>query len=64
MCGHGQVATRLTRSVMDRVKAGKMTPEAGARLLAQPCPCGIFNTERCAAILETCRTTASGGADR
>src|SRR5574342_635048 len=38
MCGHGQVATRLARAVIRRVKAGKMTPEAGARLLAQPCP--------------------------
>lgn len=60
MCGHGQVATRLTKTVMQRVKAGKMTPEAGAHLLALPCPCGIFNTERCAAILETCRTAAGG----
>ncbi len=51
MCGHGQVATRLTRAVMQRVRAGKMTPEAGALLLAQPCPCGIFNMERCAEIL-------------
>ncbi len=51
MCGHGQVATRLTRSVMERVQTGKMTPEAGAHLLAQPCPCGIFNTERCAEML-------------
>ncbi|HSB81587.1 MAG TPA: hypothetical protein VLH58_07725 [Candidatus Methylomirabilis sp.] len=56
MCGHGQVATRLARAVIRRVKAGKMTPEAGARLLAQPCPCGIFNTERCAGILEAERT--------
>ena len=57
MCGHGQVATRLTRAVMERVQAGKMTPEAGAHLLAQPCPCGIFNTERCAEILRACQKT-------
>jgi hypothetical protein len=64
MCGHGQVATRLTRVVMERVRTGKMTPEAGARLLALPCPCGIFNTERCTTILETCRTAASDDAGR
>ncbi len=58
MCGHGQVATRLARAVVERVKAGKMTPEAGARLLAQPCPCGIFNTERCAEILRGSRNPA------
>ena len=55
MCGHGQVPTRLTRAVIDRVKAGKMTPQAGAQLLAQPCPCGISNTHRCRAILDACR---------
>lgn len=63
MCGHGQVATRLTRVMMDRVRAGKMTPEAAAHLLAQPCPCGIFNTTRCAKILEAAQE-APVGADR
>ena len=51
MCGHGMVGSRLTKVVMERVKAGKMTPEKGAHLLAQPCPCGIFNTDRCEQIL-------------
>lgn len=64
MCGHGQVATRLTKAVVARVKAGKMTPEAGAKLLAQPCPCGIFNTTRCAAILKAVPQTAAGGSVR
>jgi len=57
MCGHGMVSATLARTVIEKVKAGKMTPEAGAHLLAQPCPCGIFNTERCGAILEICRTS-------
>jgi hypothetical protein len=61
MCGHGQVASRLTRAVSERVRAGKMTAEAGARLLAQPCPCGIFNTTRCAKILEAGREAPAGG---
>lgn len=55
MCGHGMVASKLTQVVMDRVRRGKMTPEKGAHLLAQPCPCGIFNTNRCRTILEGCR---------
>jgi len=55
MCGHGMVSTKLSTTVIEKVKAGKMTPEAGAHLLSQPCPCGIFNTERCSAILEECR---------
>lgn len=55
MCGHGMVGSKLTQVVMDRVRRGKMTPEKGAHLLAQPCPCGIFNTTRCRTILEGCR---------
>jgi hypothetical protein len=55
MCGHGLVSSKLSKAVIKRVEAGKMTPEAGADLLAQPCPCGIFNTERCTAILDECR---------
>jgi hypothetical protein len=55
MCGHGMVSAKLTKTVIEKVKAGKVTPEVGARLLAQPCPCGIFNTERCSAILEECQ---------
>jgi hypothetical protein len=62
MCGHAQVASRLARVVMERVRSGRMTPEKGAHLLAQPCPCGIFNTTRCAGILEQIRTEASAGA--
>lgn len=62
MCGHHQVGTRLARTVMERVKAGKMAPRAGAHLLAQPCPCGIFNTSRCAAILDAYRESGSDGA--
>lgn len=58
MCGHGMVSAALTATVIEKVKAGKMTPEAGARLLAQPCPCGIFNTDRCGDILEACREKA------
>lgn len=64
MCGHGQVATRLTRAVMGRVRSGKMTPEAGAHLLAQPCPCGIINTTRCAGILEKSRTETPADVSR
>jgi hypothetical protein len=52
MCGHGMVGSRLTKVVLEKVKSGKMTPEKAADFLAQPCPCGIFNTDRCAEILK------------
>ncbi|MBW2148017.1 MAG: hypothetical protein JRG73_06070 [Deltaproteobacteria bacterium] len=55
MCGHGMVASQLTKVVMEKVKAGKMSPEQGAHFLAQPCPCGIFNTDRCEELLEQSR---------
>ena len=61
MCGHHQIGSRLTAAVMERVKAGKMTPEAGSHLLAQPCPCGIFNTRRSTAVLEQIRKEARAG---
>ena len=64
MCGHGMVGARLTEVVMERVKAGKMTPEKGAHLLAQPCPCGIFNTDRCEQILAEWSKKKPGGESR
>ena len=51
MCGHGLVATHLVEEVAEKVKEGKLTPEKGAKLLAQPCPCGIFNLDRCVELL-------------
>lgn len=51
MCGHGLVATHLVEEVTKKVKSGKMTAEEGAQLLAQPCPCGIFNLDRCVDLL-------------
>ena len=51
MCGHGLVSSRLAAAVMKKVRSGKMTSQEGARFLAQPCPCGIFNTDRCQALL-------------
>ncbi|MEW6673674.1 MAG: hypothetical protein AB1427_18415 [Thermodesulfobacteriota bacterium] len=52
MCGHGMVSSRLTAAVVNKVRSGRMSPQEGAHQLAQPCPCGIFNTDRCQALLE------------
>jgi len=51
MCGHGLVATHLVEEVAQKVRMGKVTPEEGAVSLAQPCPCGIFNLDRCRVLL-------------
>ncbi len=52
MCGHGMVSVNLIRKAVDRIKAGKWTPEKAAETLFKPCMCGIFNPFRAAKILE------------
>jgi hypothetical protein len=47
MCGHSLVGSRLVCSVSEDIKRGAITPEEGAKILAKPCTCGIFNTVRC-----------------
>lgn len=51
MCGHGLVATNLARAMIKEVRAGRKTLEEAAIKLAQPCFCGILNTERAKQIL-------------
>ncbi|MCL4535557.1 MAG: hypothetical protein M1370_10415 [Bacteroidetes bacterium] len=51
MCGHALVATNLARAMMKEVKAGRKSLDEAAIKLAQPCFCGIFNTERAKQIL-------------
>jgi hypothetical protein len=52
MCGHGQVAFNLVAKIIEDVKTGKRTMEEGAKELARPCQCGVFNPVRAAAMLE------------
>jgi hypothetical protein len=52
MCGHHMIPPRFVEHVMKRVNKGKLTPEAGARELAEFCYCGIFNHIRCAKIID------------
>jgi len=51
MCGHGMVGSRLVRSVVERVRTGQLSPREGARELARPCVCGIFNVDRAEQLL-------------
>jgi hypothetical protein len=52
MCGHHMIPPKFVNSIIKRVKKGKMTPEEGAKELAEFCYCGIFNHIRCAKIIE------------
>ncbi len=51
MCGHGLVAGNLAKAMIKEVKAGRKTLDEAAVKLAQPCFCGILNTERARQIL-------------
>lgn len=46
MCGHGMISKTLVIDTIEKVKAGKMTPEQGAVRMGTPCVCGFFNPTR------------------
>jgi len=52
MCGHGMVTTNLINSVIGNIHKGKITIEQGANILAKPCLCGVFNTDRAKLLLK------------
>ncbi len=51
MCGHGLVAANLVKKAVAEVKDGRKTPEEAARMVGQPCICGIVNLSRTAKLL-------------
>jgi hypothetical protein len=53
MCGHHMIPAGLVEEVAERVKKGKITPEAGGLELATYCPCGIFNQVRAGKLLSS-----------
>ncbi len=52
MCGHHMIPPKFVDHVMRQVKKDKLTPEEGAKKLAEFCYCGIFNHIRCADIIK------------
>ena len=52
MCGHGLIGPNYVHEIARKVKKEKMTPDNGAKRLAKPCYCGIFNPERAAVLIE------------
>jgi hypothetical protein len=46
MCGHDYVGANLVKYLLERVKSGKMAPEAAAVEMAKQCTCNFFNVER------------------
>jgi hypothetical protein len=52
MCGHAMVASRLVDRAITELRSGKKTAGEAARMLAEPCICGIVNMDRAARLLE------------
>lgn len=58
MCGHAMISAGLVVQIRKAVAEGRMTPEEGAKRLAKPCYCGIFNISRAKELLEKERKQA------
>lgn len=54
MCGHAMISEHLTRTMIERVKQGKITPEDAGKELARQCICNIFNPARATALIKKC----------
>lgn len=52
MCGHGLISRALVEDTIQKVKAGRMTPEQGAVRIGTPCVCGFFNPTRAVKLLQ------------
>lgn len=46
LCGHSMVSPETIDHYVEEIKQGNMTPEEAAKMVAKPCPCGIFNVTR------------------
>lgn len=60
MCGHAMISAGLVKQIRKAVAQGRMEPEEGAKLLAKPCYCGIFNLTRAQDMLKAQRDQAVG----
>jgi hypothetical protein len=56
MCGHGMIASSLSKKMIDWVKEGRRTPDEAVTYLARFCSCGVFNPARAKRILEDARS--------
>jgi hypothetical protein len=52
LCGHHMVSPAMIDHYVEKIKKGKISPEAAAKKLAGPCVCGIFNTDRTVEVLK------------
>ena len=46
MCGHAMISAGLVAQIRKSVEDGILSPGEGAKRLAKPCYCGVFNIQR------------------
>lgn len=63
MCGHGLVSRRLVERVGRDVRAGRLSVQEAARIVARPCRCGAVNLEVAADIISRLADGQMGGDD-
>jgi hypothetical protein len=51
MCGHALVASSLVEKALADVREGKKTMSEAARMVGEPCICGIVNLARAEELL-------------
>lgn len=51
MCGHGMISKDLVIKTINDVRKGKKSLRDAAKIIAQPCVCGIFNVDRAEKLL-------------
>ncbi|MDR2893087.1 MAG: hypothetical protein LBV80_08395 [Deltaproteobacteria bacterium] len=51
-CGHGLIAANLVKSMVEKVKNGKITPRKASEEICKQCSCGVGNINRTEALLK------------
>ena len=51
MCGHAMISVNLVKKMIADIRKGIISPKKAAQKLAEPCVCGIFNTDKAERLL-------------
>lgn len=51
MCGHAMISVQLVSKMLEDIRKGRTTARKAAEKLAEPCVCGIFNTDKAERLL-------------
>ena len=52
MCGHAMISVNLVSKMIEDIRKGRITARQAAEKLAEPCVCGIFNTDKAERLLK------------